>query len=82
MGPVAEPYVIPYLNDPDGGLETEACQILNIIGTSKSLPLLKALRDIDNSNLGDLADKAIQSITARAATTKPVSLNSETRPNK
>jgi HEAT repeat protein len=44
MGPMAEKEVLKYLDDQDGGTRTEACKVLQRIGTRESLPALEALK--------------------------------------
>jgi len=45
IGPAAENAVIPYLKAADRAVREEACRILAVIGTRKSLPALKAARE-------------------------------------
>ncbi|MDZ7616318.1 MAG: hypothetical protein U1E05_04895, partial [Patescibacteria group bacterium] len=41
MGPIAEEYTIPLLNDRDHWVRSEACEVLGTIGGEKSLPAVK-----------------------------------------
>ena len=43
MGSVAEPHVLPFLDNPDEGVRTDACRVLAAIGTSKSRAKLEKL---------------------------------------
>lgn len=67
MGPVAEPYVLPLLEDRDWAVQMEACKILGAIGTPKSLEPLKTLsRKANNGLVSREADKALPAIEGRA----------------
>jgi hypothetical protein len=43
MGSVAEPYVLPFLDNPDEGVRSDACRVLAAIGTSKSRAKLEQI---------------------------------------
>ena len=58
--------VLPYLQQKDGWIVSTACGIIEIIGTTKSLPALeKAVAD-DNWMINGAARKAVAAIKTRA----------------
>jgi hypothetical protein len=67
MGPVAEPVVLPYLNDRDFWVRAEAYKILGEIGGKKSLEAMT--KRADNLEMGDrhAFDEALAAIKRRAA---------------
>jgi len=66
MGELAEAPVLPFLGHADWGVQMEACKILGVVGTSKSL---QPLRDLPGQKANGLvimeAEKAIKAIEAR-----------------
>ncbi len=71
MGAIAEPAVIPLLEDRDGFVRGEACKILQDIGTEKSIPPLEEFAARGQFWDRDNADKAIRAIRSRAAQAAP-----------
>ena len=65
MGPLAEPQVIPYLDDRDEGVRTEACKILAAIGSAKSVEALEKLSKKSKHGDAREAEKAIKQIASR-----------------
>lgn len=65
MGPVAESAVIPLLKSDDFAVQTQICDMLGKIGTSKSIPALRAVQQSDNPITQRFAAEAIQAIQAR-----------------
>jgi HEAT repeat protein len=43
IGPPAEDAVIPFLSHGDDHVRSEACKILQVIGSEKSVPMLRTL---------------------------------------
>ncbi len=60
LGPVAEPFVIPLLNEPDVSARINAIDVLTDIGTQRSVPHLQKL--VDDRFVGERAKRAIQAI--------------------
>ena len=65
MGAMAEPVVIPLLNDRDWGVQLEACKVLGDIGTAASLKPLQSLPPNTNRLVTTEAEKAIAAIQLR-----------------
>jgi HEAT repeat protein len=65
MGPAAEDAVKSLLSSPEVQTKTEACRILRLIGTRKSLPLLQVLTTDKNFFLASSAKSAIREINKR-----------------
>jgi HEAT repeat protein len=64
MGPIAEKFVIPQLKNSIPHVREEACKVLALIGTKKSVPALQALtRDFFT---GQAARQAIEAINQRS----------------
>jgi S1-C subfamily serine protease len=66
IGPAAEKAVIPYLTHKDSWTSSEACHILQEIGTAESIPPLKAiLAGKPDFMVGPAATNALKSIESR-----------------
>jgi hypothetical protein len=65
MGPVAEPYVLPLLDNPDQGVRADACRVLAVIGTSASRTKLEKLGLKPRGGDAEAAREALQKIEAR-----------------
>ncbi len=65
MGDIAEPYVVPLLQDLDEGVRSEACKILAKIGTDKSRPALEVLAGRTRGFDAGEAKKALKQIASR-----------------
>jgi HEAT repeat protein len=73
MGEVAEAPVLPLLKNKDWTIQSEACKILAVVGTRKSLADLEKIAKSDKGPLGKEAEKAVDTIKERvreAAKTK------------
>jgi hypothetical protein len=65
IGAGAEKATLPYLTHEDGGVRTEACRVLGVIGTHKSLPALrKAAQDADGF-VAQAAKDALKALAGR-----------------
>jgi hypothetical protein len=65
MGPVAEPYVVPLLEDRDTGVRIDACKILATIGGEKSRAALEALSKSGRGGDAREAEKTLREIASR-----------------
>lgn len=65
LGPVAEDYVLPYLDSEDMMMRSEACEILAVVGTEKSIPKLKVIGHDASGFDGFRARDAIEKISSR-----------------
>jgi HEAT repeat protein len=65
MGPAAEKAVLALLNHPDAGRRGQACDILKVIGTRQSLPLLEKVAAANDFFVSPAAKEAIRAIQAR-----------------
>ncbi len=65
IGAVAEPYVIPLLQDRDESVRKDAAELLGKIGTDKSLPPLASLAAKETDWNKEAATKAIAAIKER-----------------
>jgi hypothetical protein len=72
IGPAAEPAVIPYLESDDFFARASACKVLQVIGTSRSVPALRTIAQNSGPASRD-ARLALQQIGAREG--KPVTDN-------
>lgn len=65
MGPMAEEAVLAMINDRDGWVQREACQVLEVIGTKASLEPIKKYGESGKPFAKDTADKALKAIEQR-----------------
>jgi hypothetical protein len=65
MGPDAEPFVRPYLEDGDWTLRVEACEVLAAVGTQDSVPALQKAAGDGNVNVSGAARSALLAIARR-----------------
>ena len=65
MGPMAEPSVAKYLKHSDHWVRAEACKILGVIGTRKSIPELRRMTRDKNFFVSTAAKRAGADILAR-----------------
>ncbi len=65
MGPVAEPYVLPLLEDRDTGVRIDACKILAAIGGAKSRDALETLSKSGRGGDAREAEKTLREIASR-----------------
>jgi hypothetical protein len=70
FGPAAEPELILLLDDPDFTVRGYACEILEVVGTAKSLEKVKALVGDTNGFVQLKAKTAAESITRRTGEAK------------
>ncbi|HVV99868.1 MAG TPA: HEAT repeat domain-containing protein [Planctomycetaceae bacterium] len=66
MGEVAEAPVLPLLKNKDWTIQSEACKILAVVGTRKSLADLEKIAKSDKGPLGIEAKKAADAVRSRA----------------
>ena len=62
MGPTAEPYVIPLLNDREDSVRKDAAELLGKIGTDKSIAPLESLEAKETGGTKEAATKALAAI--------------------
>jgi HEAT repeat protein len=65
LGPDAEPFVRPYLDDGDWTLRVEACEVLAAVGTRDSVPALQKAATDANPNVSGAAQSALRAIARR-----------------
>ena len=68
IGPAAEPAVLGLLRERNLETRRRACEILQAIGTSRSLEPLRTLRSTSDDTVSSAARQAIQEIEARQET--------------
>lgn len=65
MGQIAEPHVVPLLEDREEGIRVEACKILGAIGTEKSRSTLETLAKKGKGSAAREAERALRQIASR-----------------
>lgn len=65
MGPAAEPAVLKQLSGDDERLRSEACQVLEEIGTKRSIPALEKVQKDSNAIVKLFAKNALKAIQRR-----------------
>jgi hypothetical protein len=71
MGPAAEVAVIPHLRSDNWFARGDACQVLKVIGTEKSVPALRVIAGNHGPNAG-AARAALSEIARRSGTHDPL----------
>jgi HEAT repeat protein len=65
LGPDAEPFVRPYLDDANWTLRVEACEVLAAVGTHDSVPALQKAAADANPNVSGAAQSALRAVARR-----------------
>jgi HEAT repeat protein len=80
MGPVAEPYVLPYVNDPSTEVVRDALRVLRRVGTAKAVPAVQEVTAHKDANLAMRARGTVRAIQRRAANGGKDAVNPEYKP--